>query len=109
LAQTKILSRLDRLEECGVYLKSAEACFFKLNQILGIKKRYSEVLTGMEEMEKVLQKTSFVDEAVEILKRHLIFSQNMKNLTDCVRSLVMLAGNLTRQKYPGQDVKCERT
>jgi len=34
LAQTKILSRLDRLEECGVYLKSAEACFFKLNQIL---------------------------------------------------------------------------
>ncbi|ADU74336.1 Rad50 zinc hook protein [Acetivibrio thermocellus AD2] len=69
LAQTKILSRLDRLEECGVYLKSAEACFFKLNQILGIKKRYSEVLTGMEEMEKVLQKTSFVDEAVEILKK----------------------------------------
>jgi len=38
LAQTKILSRLDRLEECGVYLKSAEACFFKLNQILGIKR-----------------------------------------------------------------------
>ncbi|GAE89207.1 AAA family ATPase [Acetivibrio straminisolvens] len=56
LAQIRILSRLDRLEECSVYLKAAELGFLRLNQILGVKKRYSEIMTMIAEMEKVLEK-----------------------------------------------------
>jgi len=46
----------------------------------------------MEEMEKVLQKTSFVDEAVEILKKASDIFSKYENLTDCVRSLVCWQG-----------------
>lgn len=100
LAESEILSRLDKLEECGVYLKSTELGLLRLNQTLSIKNRYSDILTSIADMEKVLEKTSTVNEAIVLINEIFGLSSRYAQLNKVHSEL----GNINKQLGQAGDI-----
>lgn len=92
--ESKILSRLDKLEECSTYLKGAELGLLKLNQTQSIKKRYSDISITAADMEKMLKETSTVNEGIELLKEIFDFSARYAKLNKVHSSLVNINSSL---------------
>ncbi|HPD01396.1 MAG TPA: chromosome segregation protein SMC, partial [Acetivibrio sp.] len=72
----RILAGLDKLNECDVYIKSAELSLHKIESLEGIKKKYFDVTGRINEMEKVMKQTAGVSEGREILEE--IFERSLK-------------------------------
>ncbi|NLP14602.1 MAG: AAA family ATPase [Clostridium sp.] len=94
----KILAKLDKLNECDIYIKSAELSLHKMENIEGIKKKYSDVTKRAGEIEKVMEQTTKVSEGKEILGVIFEHSAKFDRLKKIQTELIKINRELGRAK-----------
>lgn len=94
----RVLARLNKLNECDIYIKSAELSFHKMESIQGMKKKYYDVTGKIEEIEKVMEQTARVGEGRQILNYTIERSLKYDRLKKIQTELTKVNGELDRAK-----------